>query len=220
MDLWDVADRLNNTGICRIDRDGTIERCNVALASLLGRDTTTLVGESILELTSKDDKAETKKRFDAMKSGETDHVSTEKFFVRPGGERVLAHIESLAYRAETGELDFILSVASPLHEVAGDDKIAELEKSLQDMRMIVQTLSNGVTVNMTGGNSVNADNGSTASQDNSTTNSGKVMIAGLAGMGLVLVAFLVLVLGGKLHIGTKTKHFEVEGPGVISAGEE
>ena len=207
--LWSIANELRVLGVSEVDLDGKVKRCNEAFARLVGRDHVSVIGSDIEDLTASDDVLGTLKRFQALRTGEVKSIVTEKRYVRPSGESVLARLECLAMSNEKGEITNLLSILSPLPDARPDEKIKVLEASLEDMRKLVAGLTAGVNVTMTGGNSVNADNGATASQDNSTTNSAKIMLAMIGAMALILISFIVLVVGGYLKIGSDQGNIEV-----------
>ena len=89
---------------------------NPALCDILGYSREDLVRKSWPELTHPDDLAADVAQFARLLSGESDHYSLEKRFIRPGGEVVHAFVAVRTVRDDQENIDFFAAVVVDISE--------------------------------------------------------------------------------------------------------
>ncbi len=97
-------------GIVAADASGVILETNTAFAEMLGRDIAQIIGTSIQEHTSPDDRDASWAAYEALVDGRSNTFTAEKRYTRESGDELNAHAVVAAVRTETGEFNYALAM--------------------------------------------------------------------------------------------------------------
>lgn len=200
----DVGEHYRKIGFAFVNREGVIEDCTVAFATLLEMDRTEIINTSINAISFPEDRASIASKLEALFTG-VGHVSTIKRYRTPAGQSVFRRLESqvIVERDESR-----LYCISALHEVTKPhEEFLSLQEELNTLAKELEQIAGRTNITVTG-----ADHSNKAGRDITTTsNQGWVMVAVL----IAASAMVALAVRGSL-----TVTHEGNGKGTVEVNSE
>lgn len=189
---WDVYEKLDDIGVVEVDSDGNILKCNAAFSELFEDAPMHLVGKSVIDLTSPEDRGKARKNLQWLFEGTVESIKHQKHYAL-GQRRMLQtfyhptpvpHLLSFVYESEDQSLQIRVRELEQLH--------------LETLRVLTNKTSEvNVTMN-DASQHASADRGGRASVSSGL--SGNAVIAIFLAVALVLTAAVTMFFGGQSTI--------------------
>lgn len=210
-------DNVEGVGLARIDMDGRVITCNRAFGSIIGRDCVELEGMQVDQFTAPEDRGATARKIRAMVENGQPAVRTEKRYMRPNGLRVWCQLNSVMIRNQNGTPLYVLSSIYEIPSGEQGSKMIELSARLEKNEELISSLmrlidSKQTVVNVgADDHSVkhSADHGGTVS--NQANNSATLLVVIAIVLGMVVVGFVALLVGGHVELKSDKANVAIEG---------
>ena len=125
-------------GIGLIDMEGRLLTSNKTFQEMLGYGEDELHGKIVMEFTHEDDLSETRKLFQALKSGRLDHYQIEKRYRRKDGQYFWARLTVSSVKGSEGQPLYAIGMVEDITQARQAEK--QLKESEQRLRNLASQL--------------------------------------------------------------------------------